>query len=56
MIGQIKGRWSRRWRKRRRGKWKRDRVQSRRKKKKSRAEAHGLEKPQLLRGSHRCGR
>jgi hypothetical protein len=36
MIGQIKG--------------KVERMQRRRKKKKSRAEAHGLEKPQVLRG------
>jgi hypothetical protein len=35
---------------RRRRKWKRERMQRRRKKKKSRAEAHGLEKPQVLRG------
>ena len=48
MIGQIKGRWSRRWRERRRRNW--ERTQRRRKKKKSRAEAHGLEKPQVLRG------
>jgi hypothetical protein len=34
----------------RRRKWKRERTQRRRKKKKSRAEAHGLEKPQVLRG------
>ena len=33
----------------RRRKWKRERMQ-RRRKKKSRAEAHGLEKPQVLRG------
>jgi hypothetical protein len=31
-------------------KWKRERTQRRRRKKKSRAEAHGLEKPQVLRG------
>ena len=49
MIGQIKGRWSRRWGERRRRKWKRERTQ-RRRKKKSRAEAHGLEKLQVLRG------
>ena len=35
--------------KRRRRKWKRERMQKRRKKK-SRAEAHGLEKQQVLRG------
>jgi hypothetical protein len=33
-----------------RRKWKRERMQRRRKKKKSGAEAHGLEKPQVLRG------
>ena len=46
---QTKGRCSRRLRERRR-KWKRERTQKRRRKKKSRAEAHGLEKPQVLRG------
>ena len=36
---------------RRRRKWKRERMQRRRrKKKKSGAEAHGLEKPQVLKG------
>jgi hypothetical protein len=37
---------------RRRRKWKREKMQRRRrrKKKKSRAEAHGLEKPQVIRG------
>ena len=30
--------------------WKRERMQKRRRKKKGRAEAHGLEKPQVLRG------
>ena len=50
MIGQIKGKVERRVEKeRRRRKWKRERMQ-RRRKKKSRAEAHGLEKPQVLRG------
>jgi hypothetical protein len=40
--------------KRRRRKWKRERMQRRRKKKeKSRAEASGLEKPQVLKGSHK---
>jgi hypothetical protein len=48
MIGQIKGRWSRRWGEGRRRKWNRERTQ--RRKKKSGAEAHGLEKPQFLRG------
>ena len=56
MIGQIKGRWSRRWGERRWRKWKRKMVQRRRKKKKSEAEAQGLEKPQVLRGLIRCGR
>ena len=49
MIGQIKGKVEQKVRERRRRKWKRDRTQ-RRRKKKSRAEAHGLEKPQVLRG------
>jgi hypothetical protein len=49
MIGQIKGMWSRRQKERRRRKWKKEMTQ-RRRKKKSRAEAHGLEKPQVLRG------
>jgi hypothetical protein len=40
----------------RRRKWKRERTQKWRKKKKSRAEAHGLEKPQVLRGHKSCGR
>ena len=35
---------------RRRRKWKRERTQRRRKKEKSGAEAHGLEKLQVLRG------
>jgi hypothetical protein len=35
---------------RRRRKWKRERMQRRRNMKKIRAEAHGLEKPQVLRG------
>jgi hypothetical protein len=46
MIGQIKGRWNRRLGERRRRKWKRER----RKTKKNGAEAHGLEKLQVLRG------
>ena len=45
MIGQIKGRLG----ERRKRKWKRERKQ-RRRKKKSIAEAHGLEKLQVLRG------
>jgi hypothetical protein len=49
MIGQIKGKWSRRLGKRRTRKWKRERMKRRRKKKKSRAEAHGLERLQVLR-------
>ena len=50
MIGQIKGKVEQKVGERRRRKWKRERMQRRRKKKKSRAEAHGLEKPQVLRG------
>ena len=51
MIGQIKGKVERNVeRGRRRRKWKRERTQRRRKKKKSGAEAHGLEKLQVLRG------
>ena len=49
MIGQIKGKVEQKVGERRRRKWKRERMQ-RRRKKKSRAEAHGLEKPQVLRG------
>jgi hypothetical protein len=49
MIGQIKGEMEQKVGERRR-KWKREKRQRRRKKKKSRAEAHGLEKPQILRG------
>jgi hypothetical protein len=41
---------------RRRRKWKRERIQRRRKTKKSGAEAHGPEKLQVLRGLIRCGR
>jgi hypothetical protein len=48
MIGQIKGRWSRRLRERRRRKWKREKTQ--RRKKRSGAEVHGLKKQQVLRG------
>jgi hypothetical protein len=40
--------------KRRRRKWKRERMQRRRKK--SGAEAHDLEKPKVLRGLISCGR
>jgi hypothetical protein len=49
MVGQIKGKVEQKVRERRRRKWKRERTQRRRKKKKSRAEAHGLEKQQVLR-------
>ena len=49
MIGQIKGKVEQKVGERRRRKWKRERMQRRRKKKKSRAEAHGLEKLQVLR-------
>jgi hypothetical protein len=53
MIVQIKGKveWKvKRERERRRRKWKREKTQGRWKTKKSRAEAHGLEKTQVLRG------
>jgi hypothetical protein len=56
MIGQIERKVEQKVRERRRRKWKRERTQWRRKKKKSRVEAHGLEKPQVLRGLIRCGR
>ena len=49
MIGQIKGKVEQKVGGRRRRKWKTKRMQ-RRRKEKSRAEAHGLEKPQVLRG------
>ena len=49
MIGQIKGKVEQRGGSRRR-KWKRERTHRRRKKEKSGAEAHGLEKLQVLRG------
>ena len=55
MIGQIKGKVEQKVRERRRRKFERERMQ-RRRKKKSRAEAHGLEKPQVLRGLISCGR
>jgi hypothetical protein len=48
MIGQIKGKVEQKVRERRRRKWKRQRTE--RKKKKSGAEAHDLEKLQILRG------
>jgi hypothetical protein len=48
MIGQIKGKVERR------RKWKRESSKRRRRKKKSRAEAYGLEKPQVIRD--RCAR
>jgi hypothetical protein len=48
MIGQIKGKVEQKVeRERTRGTWKRERMQ-RKRKKKSRAETHGLEKPQVL--------
>ena len=50
MIGQIKGKVEQKVRERRRRKRKRERIERRKKKKESRAEAHGLEKPQVLRG------
>ena len=49
MIRQIKGKVELKVGERRRRKWKREKMQ-RRRKNKSRAEAHGLEKPQVLRG------
>ena len=49
MIVQIKGKVEQKVGERRRRKWKRERTQRRRKKKKS-IEAHGLEKPKVLRG------
>jgi hypothetical protein len=50
MIGQIKGKVEQKVREGRRRKWKRERTQRRRKKKKSRAEVHGLENLQVIRG------
>jgi hypothetical protein len=51
MNGQIKGKVEQKLgRERRRRKWKRERTQRRRKKRKSSAEAHGLERLQVLRG------
>jgi hypothetical protein len=55
MTGQIKGKVEQKEGRRRRN-WKRERRQRRRKKEKSRAEAHGLEKLQVLRGLISCGR
>ena len=56
MIGQITGKVEQKVRGgERRRKWKRERTQ-RRKKEKSRAGAHGLEKLQVLRGLTSCGR
>ena len=49
MIGQIIGNVKLKVGRERRRKWKRERTQ-RKRKKKSAAEAHGLEKPQVLRG------
>ena len=57
MIGQIKGKVERKVRRRKKEKMEDgERIQKRRKKKKSGAEAHGLEKPQVLRGLISCGR
>ena len=53
MIGQIKGKVEQKVRERRRRKFERERMQRRRKREKSRAEAHDLEKLQVLRGSHK---
>jgi hypothetical protein len=55
LIGQIKGNVEQKVGERRR-KWKRERMQRRRKKEKSRAEAYGVEKLQVLRGLISCGR
>jgi hypothetical protein len=49
MFWQIKRKWKRRLRERRRTLG-RERTQRRRRKKKSRAEVNDLEKPQVLRG------
>jgi hypothetical protein len=48
MIGQIKGKVEKGRKERRRRKWKRERLQSMRKKRKIEAETYGLEKPQVL--------
>jgi hypothetical protein len=48
-LGKSKRRWRGRWGERIRRIWKRKRMQ-RRRRKKGGAEAHGLEKPQVLRG------
>ena len=51
MIGQIKGRCRGRWRERRRRKWEREKGhRGGGGRKKNIAEAHSLEKPQVLRG------
>ena len=51
MTGQVKGKVEQKWGGvRRRRNWKRERTHRRRKKEKSGAEAHGLEKLQVLRG------
>jgi hypothetical protein len=51
MLGQIKGKVEQKMGERRKRKWKRERKERRKKKKKkSGAEAHGLEKLQVLRG------
>ena len=55
MIGQINRKLEQKVRERRRRKG-REKMQRRRKKKKMRAEAHGLEKPQVLRGLIICER
>jgi hypothetical protein len=58
MIGQMIGKVEQKvgGGERRRRKWKREKTQRRRKNEKSRAEAHGLEKLQLLRGLISCAR
>jgi hypothetical protein len=56
MIGQIKGKVEQKVWELRRRKWKREKIQRRRKMKmkKSGAETHGLEKEQVLRGLINC--
>ena len=56
MIGQIKGKVEWKVGEIRRRKWKRERMQRRRKKEKNRAEAHGLERQQVLRDLISCGK
>jgi hypothetical protein len=55
MIGQLNGKVEQMVSERKRRKWKRERKKRRRKKEKSRAEAHDLEKLQVLKGLVSCG-